>query len=163
VIIMNDENLIPLKSRTRKEQRAIQSKGGSSKSPKKKYASQLREMNKRGELGDNSIKNMVQMMEDPEYSIIDKKKYVTKALKAVSKNAEYGGMNIKDFIAVAKFDLELHKALFGDKMKLEHSGEVKGSIGISFGVDTSAYLSEQVALNKRLRDKSDEKESENTK
>ena len=157
---MNDENLQPLNTKTKKEQRAIQSKGGSTKTPARKYAAQLREMKKRGELGDESVKKLTSMMTDPEFSILDKQKYIKMALDAVKQNAQYGGTNVKDLVAVAKLDLDIHKAHFGDKMKLEHSGEVNGNIGISFGVDTSSYLQSQIELNKKLKDNAEKDESE---
>lgn len=100
---MNDENLIPLNLRTKKEQRIITSKGGSVISFKKKYAAKIREMKKKAKLTGQDLTWFEQTMISPEASGVD----MGADLILLRDKLEP-----KDYI---KLKQDQHKLRFGDK------------------------------------------------
>jgi len=67
---LNSSNLIPLASRTTEEQRAIQKKGGRSKSPKKSVSAKLRWLRER-KINDESANKLIEMYDNKEITHID--------------------------------------------------------------------------------------------
>jgi hypothetical protein len=102
----NEGNLIPFSQRTEKEQRAIRSKGGRTKTPKRKWAARLREMKKKG-LTDENYKRIVAWMEEPESSAMDIFLY----LESVKKHCN----NASQMNNVANSQINLMKAHHGEK------------------------------------------------
>jgi len=104
--VANEENLIPFNKMTEKQQRKIASKGGRTKSPKKKWAARLRAMKKKG-LTDDNYKRIVAWMQEPESSVLDIFAYL-ESIKKVCKTPSQ--MN-----SVANSLIQLHKTHHGDK------------------------------------------------
>jgi len=138
----NDENLIPFHKRTEKEQRAIRSKGGSSKSLKKKLAAQIREAKKKGatsaELG-----IMLQAMEDSHVSSFEVLKYLQEVKKRIHPAQE---------VALANTMLSWHKSTHGDKsnttniqINIMSEGDTKSAIKRLLNEDNSITVGDDTA------------------
>ncbi len=86
-------------------------KGGSVRTPKKKYAARLRELKKKG-LKDETVKRLVEVMEDPECSILDIKLFLD-TLKVQARN------NLPGAIKLANAYIKLHQAHHGQKHHIQ--------------------------------------------
>lgn len=67
---MNEQNLQPLNTKTKEEQREIARLGGLSRSPQKKLAAKLRELKKKG-VTEDSAKRLYEVMTDPLMTDLD--------------------------------------------------------------------------------------------
>ena len=103
-------NLIPIRSKA--EAKRLGAKGGSVKSPRKKWASQLREWKKKADIGQADYKKLVSIMEEPESSIL----HILKYLEETKKHTK----NATQMSYVAKALIDLHKAHHGEKIKTEN-------------------------------------------
>ena len=82
---MAQKDLIPFNTMDPERAHAIQVMGGKAKSPRKKYAAKLRELKKKGMTNDTA-KHWANLMEDPEYNILDIYRYI-ESIKETTTNA----------------------------------------------------------------------------
>lgn len=113
---MNDQNLIPLNKRSKKEQREIQSRGGlaNKNNPNSRIAAKLRELKKKG-LTDETSKRLYEIMTDPAVNDLDNLMYI-ESIKSIAKTPKEKEM-------VAKLNLEFRKIRHG-------TNEAKNQINI---------------------------------
>ena len=113
------KGLPPVKTRfdniPKDELRKIASKGGSMSTPAKRWAARLREMKKRlnaaskqGRAGDRFYKKMIDLMEDPECSILDLRMFAEQIKAEID--------NPRDKIALLRVLNEIHKSHHGTKI-----------------------------------------------
>jgi len=109
----NEENLRPrpFNTMTVEEQKKIARKGGKARTPKKRYAARLRELKKKG-LTDKTVKKIVDIMEEPECSILDIKLY----LDSIKGSDD---ITTKERIALSKAYIKLHQSHFGTIVKMD--------------------------------------------
>ena len=105
---MSQEHLIPLNQRSLQEARTIQSKGGTTKSPQKRFAASLRELKKKG-ITDDSVTKMCNLLEDPICSALDIKVYI-ESLKEEP-------LSTQQKIQLGQLMVAWHKAHHGEKIK----------------------------------------------
>ena len=105
---MSRENLIPLNKRSPEEARAIQSKGGTTKSPQKKLAASLRELKKKG-VTDDSISKLCNLLEDPVCSALD--------IKIFIESIREQQLSSQQKIQLGTLMVAWHKAHHGEKIK----------------------------------------------
>ena len=110
----NIQNLIPITSKA--QARELGRKGGKVRSPRKKYASRLRELKKKG-LTNSVIKRITDILEEPESSILDIKLLL---------DSFRPGISIDPGIKLANAYIKLHQAHHGQKHKIE--GELNQNI-----------------------------------
>lgn len=104
---MNNQNLKNTITSTR-QARELGSKGGKSKSPKKKLAAQLREMKKKG-LTDENSKRIADIISNPNFSAIDILKYL-ESIKDMKLNKE-------EKIKLVNTYIRFHQAVHGKKIQ----------------------------------------------
>jgi len=104
----NTQNLIPkpINLRTKEEQKAIRSKGGRSKSPKKSQSAKLREITKKTANKEN-ITQMEKLLIDPNYSCLEQLKWVHKWKTKVS--------TVQEAALIGRLENDIHKTRFGEK------------------------------------------------
>jgi len=112
---MTKKDLIPI--RTKAEAKRLGRKGGLVRSPRKKYASRLRELKKKG-LTCEGYKKLVDIMEEPESSILDIKLF----LDTIKGDPIYKNKKIE----LANAYIKLHQSHHGTKHEIK--AEIKERI-----------------------------------
>jgi hypothetical protein len=102
---MSKEDLIPFNTMNEEQARQIQSLGGRTVSPQKKFSAKIREMKKRG-LTDEDVKWFLDRLTDPEVSIFHLEKWIDELRDSIHPNQR---------IALINAAIALHKAKFGEK------------------------------------------------
>lgn len=105
----NPQNLVSLATRPQQERHAIALKGGKTCSIRKRLASQLREMRKKG-LNSAQCERFVQLMASPELSALEILKYTEVLMGLARQEKTVQALNI----AISKLN-EWHKMWHGDK------------------------------------------------
>lgn len=103
---MTKEDLIQIQTRPIEEQRMLQSRGGSARTPAKKRAAQLRELKKRGLTDDTSLQ-LLKLIEDPQFASLDILEYI-RQLKTAN-------LTPKQATDLGHLMIAWHKMNFGDK------------------------------------------------
>jgi len=107
---MAKEDLIPLKKGTARA-RKIARLGGSTKSPKKNFKAKLRELKKKG-LTDNTMQRLVELVEDPQSSLIDLRQFID--------SIDIRQLNFTQKIQLGSLMISWHRAAHGDKIRGEN-------------------------------------------
>ena len=105
------DNLIPLNKRTKEEVRAIASKGGSVKSPKKTLANKLNAMKRHGKIDEEGVRRYMEILEDPEMNAYDILRYLDLIKTNIDKPYQ--------MIQLADKYIQLMKVHHGEKVKSE--------------------------------------------
>jgi len=105
----NDENLIPLTSRSEREQYEIRSRGGKRRSPKKQLAAYIKYMRQFG-MKNKAVENMVACIESVDVSALSIKKYINQLMDLAIQNNDEFAMR-----EAVKLMLRWHKTVHGGK------------------------------------------------
>ena len=111
---MNDENLIPLNRRTKKEQRIITSKGGKTVTDKQRRAAKLREIRKRvlsGKLKTDDEAWLLARVEDGTMMDLDMLSFLDNIRKDVHPSQR---------VALLNAYTNIKRSIHGDKIKTEN-------------------------------------------
>ena len=105
----NDENLVPLMSRSERERYEIRSKGGKARSPKKRLAAYIKYMRQHG-MKNKAVENMVACVESVDVSAMSIKKYIDQLMElAIQNNDEFAMRKAVELM------LRWHKTVHGGK------------------------------------------------
>jgi len=102
---MSEKDLIPFNKMDEGQARQIQSLGGRTVSPQKKFSAKIREMKKRG-LTDDDVQWFLDRLTDPDVSIFHLEKWLDELKETAHPNQR---------IALLNTAIALHKAKFGEK------------------------------------------------
>ncbi len=114
----NEENLIPKPFKSGEEAKRMGKKGGSARTPRKKYSARLRELKKKG-LQNVTIRRITDIMEDPECSVLDIKLFLDSLRIEAKKDPDLS-------IKLVNAYIKLHMAHHGQKHKIQ--GELSHNI-----------------------------------
>ena len=111
---MGEEDLIPFNRMSKEQAKAIQSLGGSTVSPQKKIAAELRELRKKA-LTDETAAEILGIIENPEASALQIKRFIDSLTSKALSTSEQ--------IKLGHLMIAWHKAHFGEK-RMNHNTTV---------------------------------------